>query len=58
MGLGQGFALATLNQSKFVFLDLFSNKNDPDCLMMLVRPLTLFCAFECGLALKSLAKYS
>ena len=25
---------------------------------MLVRPLTLFCAFECGLALKSLAKYS
>ena len=24
---------------------------------MLVRPLTLFCAFECGLALKSLAKY-
>ena len=25
---------------------------------MLVRPLTLFCAFECGLALKSLAQYS
>lgn len=57
MGLGQGFALATLNQSEFVFEICFANKNDPDCLMMLVRPLTLFCAFECGLALKSLAKY-
>jgi hypothetical protein len=35
-----------------------AKKNAPDYLMMTLHPLPLFCAFECGLALKSLAKYS
>ena len=53
----QGLELAVLNYPAFILKDFSRKKDDLDYLMMIVGRLSLFGAFECGLAVKSLAKY-
>ena len=53
----QGFELAVLNCPKFVFKGFSRKKDDLNYLMIIVGRLSPFGAFECGLAVKSLAKY-
>ena len=56
MPIRQGLELAVLNYPAFILRDFSRQKDDLDCLMMIVSHLFLFGAFECGLAVKSLAK--
>ena len=57
MSMRQRLELAVLNYPAFIFKDFSRKKDDLDYLMMIVGRLSLFGAFECGLAVKSLAKY-